>query len=149
MVFKPFLRPVAGEDRAWGDTVWLTELLNELRKEAGEKPARRDNVLQSTRKVMKKLGDIGLLNFQESDYVNIQGKSQPMLRFSDAVLLNVVAEIGGKVEHKLLYNAGLELNLNTVIKIIRRSRKIDQWSKYQRSYSTLCLTFSNVSIGPR
>jgi hypothetical protein len=33
-----------------------------------------------------------------------------MIRFSDAVLLNVVAAVGGAVEHQLLHRANIELN---------------------------------------
>ena len=39
-----------------------------------------------------------LLNFEGSEYIDIRGKTQPMIRFSDDVLLNVVAEVGGKGE---------------------------------------------------
>lgn len=39
-VFKPFLRPVDGEEKGWGNTVWLTQLFDEEQAKAGEPPAR-------------------------------------------------------------------------------------------------------------
>jgi hypothetical protein len=75
--YQPFLRPVGGEDRAWGDTVWLTQLLNEEGVKIGEPPVRRDNVLQATRTAMKKLGETHRLNFQEISYADKYGRSQP------------------------------------------------------------------------
>jgi hypothetical protein len=68
---------VGGEDRAWGDTVWLTQLLNEEGVKIGEPPVRRDNVLQATRTAMKKLGETHRLNFQEISYADKYGRSQP------------------------------------------------------------------------
>jgi hypothetical protein len=62
-VFKPFLRSVGGEDRAWGDTVSLTEMLNELRAEVGEPSVRHADVLRSVRKAMGKLGETHRRNF--------------------------------------------------------------------------------------
>jgi hypothetical protein len=62
---------------------------------AGHPPAQHKNVLQATRKAMEKLGEIGRLNFQPSSYVNKQSKSQPLIRFSHNVLLNVTSEVGG------------------------------------------------------
>lgn len=88
----------------------MTELLNELRAEAGETPVLRKNVLRDARKAREKLGEIGRLNFEPATYSDAQGKSRKMLRFSDAVLLNVVAAVGGAVEHQLLYRANVELN---------------------------------------
>jgi hypothetical protein len=82
---------VAGEEQPWGDTVWLTEMLNELRAEAGEPLAQHKNVLQAVRKEMEKLGEIGRLNFQPTTYTDRFGRSQPMIQFSNAVILNVGA----------------------------------------------------------
>jgi hypothetical protein len=65
---SPVRRPPRHPERAWGDTVWLTQLLNEERATAGEPPARHKNVLQATRTAMGKLGEIGRLNFQPAIY---------------------------------------------------------------------------------
>jgi hypothetical protein len=81
-VFKPFLRPVGGEDRAWGDTVWLTQLLNEERAKVGESPARHDNVLRATRAAREKLGISAALNFEEGHYADKNGQMRPLIRFS-------------------------------------------------------------------
>ena len=90
--------------------VWLRQLLNEERAKAWEPPARHDNVLRATRTAREKLGAVSLLNFEERKYVDIRGKTQPLILFSVDVLLNVAAEVGGKVEHQLLHRANVEFN---------------------------------------
>ncbi len=128
-VFQPFLRPVGAEDRARGDTVWLKQLLNEERAKVGEPPALHDNVLRATRTAREKLGEIGLLNFEETSYLDKQGRSQRLIRFSDDVLLNVVAEVGGKVERQLLHRANVEFNrLNRTSDEVLHARLIDHCS---------------------
>src|SRR5262245_25078945 len=77
----------------WGDTVWLRPLLNELRAAAGEPPMRHADVLRSVRKAMEKLGKDGERNFASSSHVSQQGKTLPLIQFSDDVPLNVVAEV--------------------------------------------------------
>ncbi len=77
--FAPLALVSASEDRPWGNTMWMMELLNEERAKAGEPLARHNNVLQATRKVMENLGQAGLLNFQETSYVDVQGRTQPMI----------------------------------------------------------------------
>jgi len=103
-LFKPFLRPMNGEDKGWGNTVWMTQLLNEERAKAGEPQARHDNVLRGARTAMEKLGETALLNFEQGHYADKNGQMRPLIRFSHDVLFNVVAEVGGKVEHQLLKN---------------------------------------------
>jgi hypothetical protein len=51
---------------------------------------------------MDDLGVSGLLSFEQSSYINKQGKEQPMICFSDAVIFPVVAAVGGKGESRLL-----------------------------------------------
>jgi hypothetical protein len=55
-------------------------------------------------------GDGAALNFEQGSYTDKNSQQRPLIRFSDGVLLNVVAAVGGKVEHQLLHRANLELN---------------------------------------
>jgi hypothetical protein len=44
----------------------MKQLLNEQHAEAGEPPALHRNVLRGARTAMEKLGETGLLNFEQS-----------------------------------------------------------------------------------
>ncbi len=93
VLFQPFLRPVGGEDRAWGDTVWLTQLLNEERAKAGEPPAPHKNVMRGARTAMEKLGESVRLNFEPVEYLDKHGKTLPLIGMSE-IALPVISEAG-------------------------------------------------------
>jgi hypothetical protein len=82
----------------------LWKIFHKLRARAdvGEPSARHNNVLRSVRLARQKLGPNYAHNFVDVTYVDKKGENRPMIQFSDAVLLNVVAAVGGKVEHQLL-----------------------------------------------
>jgi hypothetical protein len=91
-------------------TVRPAVFINEERAKVGEPPARHDNVLRATRTAREKLGESARLNFEPGEYMDKNGQMRRLIRFSDDVLLNVVAEVGGKVEHQLLHRANVEFN---------------------------------------
>jgi hypothetical protein len=74
---------------------WLTQLLNEERAKAGEPPTRHGDVLRAVRKVMEDLGVSAALNVEGCEYIGENGKTLPMIRFSDDVIFAVVAAVGG------------------------------------------------------
>jgi hypothetical protein len=92
---------VDGEEQPCGDTIWIMNRLNELRVKAGHPQMRHTNVLRGVRDDAKeKLGpQIAALNFEPG--VDANGQKRPLIRFSDAVLLNVAAAVGGAELNRL------------------------------------------------
>jgi hypothetical protein len=80
----------------------LTEIINKMRTELGEPPARHDNVLREVRRVRNNLDVSAALSFDDGSYLDRNGQIRPEIQFSDEVIFNVLAEVGGEVEHQLL-----------------------------------------------
>jgi hypothetical protein len=112
-VFKPVLGLIDGEEQPWGDTIWIMNRLNELRVRTGHPQMKHGNVLRAVRDAMEKLGpEINLSNFVEIEngYTDVRGRQQPLIQFSQDVILNVCTAIGGPVEQQLIHQANVELN---------------------------------------
>jgi hypothetical protein len=123
-VFKPFLRQVEGQDTPWGDTMWFTQLTNELRAAAGYPLTRHNDVMRAVRGAMDKLGpQINARNFAHVTYTDKKGEQRPMIQFSHNVFFNVVGSVGGPVEQLILYKGNLELNR---LKAVERAGEVDR-----------------------
>jgi hypothetical protein len=93
-VFSPFLRAVAGQQKAWSNSLRVAQ-------ESG-KPHKY--VLEVLRKLMSDLPpEIARPNFRPTTYTDSQGKTQPMIEFCQDVLSNVLAAVGGPKFHIVLY----------------------------------------------
>jgi hypothetical protein len=68
----------------------LTEIINKMRTELGEPPARHDNVLREVRRVRNNLDVSAALSFEDCYYVGRNGKTLAMIRFSEDVLPAVI-----------------------------------------------------------
>ena len=64
-----------------------------------------DNVLKLIRRRVAEAGEWGLVNFDESYYINAQGKSQPMFTMTKDGYAFLVGKMTGKkaVEHQIAY----------------------------------------------
>jgi hypothetical protein len=92
-LFKSFLRPVGGENKAWSNSL----------RAAQESGRPHKHVLPLLRKLITELPpEISGPNFRPADYIDAQGKKRPMIEFCQDVLTNVFAAVGGPRFHILL-----------------------------------------------